>query len=312
MRFYNEIVKTYEEFLARNDKAILILDTLGRIVFFNHSAGKLLGLDPGKARGLIFFEKLRDVIFPIILDSVAFVDGAALIYLAPKDEMAGERFLAVHQLEAPLASMKWLLEILKDDKSLPVDKLAFIGEMYDSNEHLIRLVNDILNIANIESGMDDRSRGLQDFERMFLEVIEMFEPLAASRGQKITLERHTALGKILTSPVLFKDALSNLLDNAIAYGDDDSQITISATLGAMGKFYIIAIHNFGLEITVEEKENLFRKFYRSEKAKLIKPSGSGLGLYIAKISAERNGGSIWFESGRAAGTIFYFSVPNLI
>ena len=189
--------------------------------------------------------------------------------------------------------------------------MAFMVEIYDANERLIHLVNDILNIANIESGADDRARNLQDFERMFLEVIELFEPLAAARGQKIILERHTALGKIMTSPVLFKDTLSNLLDNAIAYGDDGSQITVSATLDARAMSYIVAVHNFGLGISPEEKENIFRKFYRSEKAKLMNPAGSGLGLYIAKISVERNGGGIWYESG-AGGATFYFSVPNLI
>jgi two-component system phosphate regulon sensor histidine kinase PhoR len=304
-------MRTYEDFLTRNNKAILIIDAIGRIIFLNHIGGRLLNLIPEKARGSNFFKKLKNTIFPLVLEGISLVDGAAILYLSPKEDLANEKFLAIHQLKAPLASMKWSLELLKNDKNLPIDKLAFIGELYDSNEHLIRLVNDILNVANIESGADDRSRGPQDFERMILEVIELFEPLAAPKNQKIVFEKHTVLGKIRTSQVLFKDTLSNLLDNAISYGAEGSQITISVSLESLGKSYIIAVHNLGLEIMPEEKDKIFQKFYRTEKAKLVKTAGSGLGLYIAKISAERNGGNIWFESG-AGGTTFYFSLPNLI
>lgn len=303
-------MKSYEQFLDQSGQAIAVVASNGNMIFLNRAAEKLSGMKREVAIGKAFFDLFVNNRTSFVIERVVAFPVGYMLQLSPCEAMS-DKHLMVHQLKTPLVAMKWSLEVLKNDPTLPIDKLMILGELYASNEAMIKLVNDILDVSNIENSLDDGARGIHNFERLFLEVIELFEPLAVQKGQKIVFEKHGAFGKIRTSQVLFKDALSNLLDNAIGYGADSSVITISATLDRLGKNYIISIHNFGIGIDKGERDKIFNKFYRSERAKLARPDGSGLGLYIAKLSAERNGGGIWFESGDG-GTTFHFSVPNLV
>jgi signal transduction histidine kinase len=105
-----------------------------------------------------------------------------------------------------------------------------------------------------------------------------------------------------------KEALNNIIDNAVFYGR--GKITI--TLDAKGKeFFIIAIKDNGVGITKEDAKKIWKKFERGKKSSLINPNGSGLGLYLAKQIMLKHGGDIEAHSnGRDKGSIFIFTLPK--
>lgn len=304
-------MKTYEKFLQGCGEAIVLVDFRGKILFVNEAAKRILGIKASFAEGCDF-QSIIESDKHIYLKSIRFVDEAIVFYLTQDIELDKNDFLTINQLRVPLVSMRRSLELLRADDAASADKSVIIEGLNNSNEYAIRLIDDILDFEKLKSDFGDQARIEQSLERLFLEVIELFLPIANHKGQKILFDRKTILGRIRTNPVLFKNALSNIIDNAITYGIDNSEIRIAVRFEIKDGVYVVSVHNNGFVISEAESVNIFEKFYRSDRARVIKPNGIGLGLYAARISVERNGGEIWFESSGLHGTTFYFSIPNLV
>lgn len=225
-------------------------------------------------------------------------------------DRAKNEFISVasHQLRTPLSSMKWLIEALLTDKNIAANSRAKIENLFASNERLIVLVNDLLSISRMESGKFLGEIQQFDLTEIIRRALTDSEPAAAKAGKKLSLSLPEKIKKVRANPVLFFEAFKNILSNAIDYSDDNSVISVKVKV-ADGA-YLIAINNSGQLISAEDHDKLFTKFFRAPSAKLIKPGGSGLGLYISKMGIEKNGGTVWFESDRKNGTTFYFTIPT--
>lgn len=213
-----------------------------------------------------------------------------------------------HQLRNPLASIKWVIELLLDN-NMTENQQEKLKNVYKENERLINIVNDLLILNRVEIGRIPSKKTLVDVENMIGSLAEIHELQAKHKGMKITYKTDSRAKSVFADTSQISEALKNILDNAISYGAAGTNVDIETSKS--GERCVISIHNEGAAISTEDQPRIFGKFYRGTRASQMKPSGSGLGLYIAKLNIEKNGGSIWFESPvkDEQGVTFYVSLP---
>ncbi len=137
----------------------------------------------------------------------------------------------------------------------------------------------------------------------------MLKPIAVTKNQKIFFEIPDDVHIVKICNEYLARAFQNVFDNAITYGSEGSDILIKLGENKEHTSYIVSVHNFGPIIPNEEMPRIFEKFHRVPGSEKIKPTGTGLGLFIAKSAIELNGGKIWIESEENKGTTVYFTVP---
>lgn len=280
-----------EKLLLSASAALLILDCRKEeVVFCNYAAANLLQ-SPSST---------------ITIDKVLKLDGFYLIYLLPYQSWLNES-VTIHQLRAPMTAIKWGIEALLEEKMNPA-QYGKLQDIYKTNQYAINLVNDLLDTAKLQPGKIKAEKKVTDIKPLILDITQLLQPLVEQKKQRVNLRIESSTTTGFFDQKLFTKTFENLLDNAIGYGEANSDITM--VVSDNGNNLKIAINNQGLIIAPSEKGRIFEKFYRSEGSKKIKPSGTGLGLFIAKSSAEANGGKIWFDSEEERGTTFYFTVPK--
>ncbi|PIT88706.1 MAG: hypothetical protein COU29_00445 [Candidatus Magasanikbacteria bacterium CG10_big_fil_rev_8_21_14_0_10_36_32] len=226
------------------------------------------------------------------------------------DRMKSE-FVAVtsHQLRTPLTGIKWFTELLIKDKKhkLSKEQKDFIQQISVSNERLIRLVDDLLDVSHIETGRKYnvvlKSESLHD---VIQEVVDSQNLSAKKKDVKIICPR---CREKLIMPIdreKIRQVFSNLVSNAIKYSPAKSVIEIGRE--KKHEEIIIFIKDHGVGIPKHQQKRVFEKFFRADNVSTTE-TGTGLGLYIAKAIVEGHGGRIWFESIEKKGTTFYVALP---
>jgi len=216
--------------------------------------------------------------------------------------------IASHQLRTPLTAIKWIIELFLEDKDITPKQKERLNDIYSSNQQLIDLVGDLLNISRIETGRLIIKKKIVNIKDLIDNSIKVLKPNAIKKKQKINLNVKIDIKESNIDPTLFSTVFNNLLSNAIAYAPDNSSVDVLITEKA--KDYSIEVHNKGPAIIGEDRKKIFTKFWRGAEAQRMRARGTGLGLFIAKSAVEANGGSIWFESEKDKGTSFYFTVPH--
>jgi len=231
---------------------------------------------------------------------------------AKEIDKAKSEFISVasHQLRTPLTGIKWFSELLLKGKAgnLSDQQKDFIQQVYDSNDRMIKLVDDLLDVSHIEEV--GRFRVIlkpENFSEIIKELVAQQKTQAKSKGVKIVLGAGCLKNKILKlDKSKLEQAFQNLLSNAIKYSPADGKITIDCK-EQEGRF-ICFIKDEGIGIPEHQQHRVFEKFFRADNVITV-GSGTGLGLYIAKFIIEGHDGKIWFESKENKGTTFYVSLP---
>lgn len=218
--------------------------------------------------------------------------------------------IAAHQLRTPLSAIKWTLRMLLEGDlgDLNEEQQEYVEKTYKSNERMIRLINDLLNVTRIEEG-----RYL--YERTPTNIVEMIQSLVDSykdevKKRDIVLEVNKPkedLPKVEVDPEKVRLAAQNLVENAIKYTLEGGTVTV--TIRRVKDEVEISIKDTGIGIPEEQQDRVFSKFFRGVNALKEETEGSGLGLFITKNIIEAHGGNVWFESQVGEGTTFYFTVP---
>jgi len=218
--------------------------------------------------------------------------------------------VASHQLRTPLSAIKWFLEMLiaGDAGAINENQKEFLDRAYESNERMIKLVNDLLNVSRMESGKIKFEPKPTHLEEIFQSVITELTPL--TRARNITIQSAFAdakLPEVFVDPDKIRQVIMNLVSNAIKYTSGHGKIEL---------FYerhpnelVLNIKDNGIGIPKDQQHKVFNKFFRADNVMKVQTEGSGLGLYIGRAIVEASSGRMWFASQENKGTTFSFALP---
>jgi len=250
---------------------------------------------------------------PIILGNYAI--GTVVVFRDITHERDVDRMktefisLASHQLRTPLAAVKWFSQMLEsgDAGKLNKEQLNFVNNISESNERMIDLTNNLLNINRIESGKIIINPKQTDFEKLVTETVNYLQNKVEKKELVWKIKIDSNLPKIKIDPKLIREVFINLLSNAIKYSKNSGLITV--IISRQENLIISQITDEGYGIPGNEQKHVFQKFYRGANIVNEHPEGTGLGLYLVKAIIESSGGNIWFKSELGVGTTFWFSLP---
>ncbi|MEI7578519.1 MAG: ATP-binding protein [bacterium] len=251
-----------------------------------------------------------------IINSEGAVIGCVVVFRDITKEREVDRMksefvsVASHQLRTPLTGIRWYLELLKDSGlgKFSAEQREFFNNIEESNNRMIKLVEDLLNVSRIEVGRKfSISKVITDFIPLVQETIKDQKIIADQKKIQIIVdESFPKFLRLHIDPEKIAQVLKNLVSNAIKYSPNGTKIEISYHL--KGKEHIFSVKDQGLGIPKKSYSDMFKKFFRADNAVKTQTEGTGLGLYISKAIIEGHGGKIWFESKLNKGTIFYFSL----
>lgn len=215
-----------------------------------------------------------------------------------------------HQLRTPITTIKFITEgLLHGANGISDEHRKKLQSIHDAAERAANLVNDMLSVSRLVAKEVEPVYEVCDLKDNILNTIEMLRSAAAAKNQKISFDMSDDVHMVNICNDYLTRAFQNILDNAVSYGDEDSIIKVGLEETDGHASYLVSVHNFGPAIPSKELPKMFQKFHRVPGAEKIKPSGTGLGLFIAKSAIELNGGKIWIESSKEKGTTIYFTVP---
>jgi len=218
--------------------------------------------------------------------------------------------LAAHQLRTPLSAIKWTLRMILDGDlgKTTEEQKDFLEKTYGSNERMIDLINDLLNVTRIEEGRYLSGLNFFQFEELLEEIINNYKSEINRKNISLEIEKpEKKMPMVKADMEKINLAVSNLLDNAVRYTLSGGKIKI--VLKYDKEKINFSIKDSGIGVPEDQQKRLFMKFFRGANAIRIETEGSGLGLFIAKNIIEAHGGKIGFESEENKGSTFYFDLP---
>lgn len=223
-----------------------------------------------------------------------------------KNEFIG---MAAHDLRNPISIImgysEFILESARDQ--LHDTHIRFIKIIIRSSEFMLNMLNELLDIAKIESGKLNLEKERINPKKLINNNVALNRVIAEKKDIKINVEIFEELPEIMADPNKLDQVLSNLLSNAIKFSNSGSTIKVSSFKSNEG--LTIAVKDQGQGISDEDKEKLFKPFSRFSTIATAGEKSTGLGLTITKKIIMGHGGKIWLESKVGVGTTFYFSLP---
>ena len=212
-----------------------------------------------------------------------------------------------HELRTPLTSIQGYAETLLDSRSMPGNLRDFVEIIRKNAMRMARLTEDLLVLARVESGELKLNLQLAMPQELLDDAVQTFHKVAASRGIELAL-MNTASSAVLVDSDAIHQVFSNLIDNALKYGNQGGKVLLGACESEEGvQFYV---RDFGSGISSEHLPRLFERFYRVDKTRSRESGGTGLGLAIAKHVVRAHFGTIRAESELNHGSTFYFTLPR--
>jgi len=220
------------------------------------------------------------------------------------------QFLAAvsHELRTPLNSIIGFSKVLLNrvDGDLTDQQENYLRSIHTSSQHLLQLINSVLDISSIEAGKLELRREEFDLEELVEECLETSAPLA--RGKPIKLDKAVLLPlpRVSADRTKIRQVLLNLISNAVKF-TPAGRVTVGAR--AEADAVQVTVADTGVGIRKADLGRLFAPFERLENPMARGAAGTGLGLAISKMFVELHGGRMWVESREGAGSTFFFTLP---
>ena len=216
-----------------------------------------------------------------------------------------------HELRTPLTVMRGYLELLQTEYADKLDQKV-IGKLKSiraNTERLYDLVESMLDVARIEQGAMEIVKQETSVKGLIEEVLSSQQGLAHDKHQEITLVLQGELGSVSMDQRKIRDALKNILNNAIRYTPDGGKIQIGAA--NEGRMMHIWVRDNGIGIPTSDLEKIFDRFHIVVAKELShQVDRMGLGLPLAKGIIDAHGGKIWVESEVGKGSVFHIHLPR--
>ncbi len=220
--------------------------------------------------------------------------------------------IAAHQLRTPISAMKWTMTMLLDGDlgDLNDEQKDLVEKTYASNERMVNLINDLLNVSRIEEGRYLYKPAHISFSKVLNPVVKSYRDEIKRRGIKFrTKIPKRSLPRVAVDTEKITLVLQNLLDNAMKYTPKGGQVTLDVKV--KNKEIEVSIRDTGVGIPKDQQQRLFSKFFRAANVIRMETEGSGLGLFICKNIIKAHKGEISFESKENQGSVFHFTLPTI-
>ncbi|MBE0616202.1 MAG: histidine kinase [Burkholderiales bacterium] len=214
-----------------------------------------------------------------------------------------------HELRTPLTSIRAFSEILLDDPEIELSQRSkFLGIITKEAERLSRLINQVLDLAKIESGAAEWEVSSIDMKELIADTAAGMSQLFTEKRIRVEVDLPSRVPAVTADFDRIVQVLLNLLSNATKFCNrDDAQIRIG--LSEQGAYLRVGVFDNGPGISEGDQAAIFDKFRQGGDTLTGKPQGTGLGLHISRHIVERFGGKIWVESRPGQGACFYFTLP---
>ena len=220
-----------------------------------------------------------------------------------------DQFLSTmsHELRTPLNAVLGFSDLLAEESYglLNERQTRYVSHINKGGHHLLRLINDILDLSKIEAGRLRLSLENVPVNRTFAEAFDIIRPLAEKKSHKLIMAASTNFN-VKADSTRFKQILLNLIGNAIKFTPEGGKIELSAS--KVDESVRVEVRDSGPGIPPEEQRRIFEAFYRltqTDKA----TEGTGLGLAITQRLVELHGGKLGLESELGSGSCFHFTLP---
>jgi protein-histidine pros-kinase len=216
-----------------------------------------------------------------------------------------------HELRTPLNAIIGFAELMHSGKVGPMSErhTEYLGDILISSRHLLRLINDVLDLAKIESGQMQFSFEPVDLTGAADEVLDIVRGLADNKRLAIERVVDPALGEVVVDPARIRQVLYNYLSNAIKFTPDGGRVRLS--IGAAGPDHFrIEVEDTGVGVPPDLIPHLFREFQQLDSTTGKRYQGTGLGLVLARRIAEGHGGSVSVRSAPGQGSTFSAVLPR--
>ena len=213
-----------------------------------------------------------------------------------------------HELRTPLTSIRAFSEMLHDDPRLDLaERTRFLGIIVGETERLTRLINQILDLARLESGRAEWTTAVLDLGAVAREAAGSLQPLFTEKGVTLTCQVPDSGPQVIADGDRLTQVVVNLLSNAVKFVPAGGHVELRVSAGE--GLARVAVADDGPGLTAEECALVFEKFRQGGNTLTGKPSGTGLGLPISRQIVEYFGGNLWVESQPGQGAAFIFTVP---
>jgi PAS domain S-box-containing protein len=214
-----------------------------------------------------------------------------------------------HELRTPLHTIIGFAELLEEEAeaSLNEKQRRFLHHIHADSEHLLSLINDVLDLSRIEAGgLHLRAESLS-LQEIVAEAVNAIRPYADSKSVSVSEGEYPEVC-VWADPTRLRQILYNLLSNGAKFTKAGGDVVVDATIE--GSYVKITVADTGLGIAPEECIRIFDKFYQVGFTPVGVREGTGLGLAICKQLVEMQGGKIWVESEPQKGSRFQFTLPH--
>ncbi len=214
-----------------------------------------------------------------------------------------------HELRTPLNGIIGFSEFLIDEKPGPLNakQKEYLGDVLNSGRHLLRLINDVLDLSKVEAGKMQLSPEIFAAQEAIEEVCSVLRPAADKGGITIRREIAADIGGVFLDRLKFMQMLYNLLSNGVKFNDPGGEVLVSAQRD--GASLRLQVRDTGIGMKSSDIQKLFVEFQQLDSSATRRFSGTGLGLALTKKIIEFQGGSIQVESQLGTGSTFTVMLP---
>jgi len=216
-----------------------------------------------------------------------------------------------HELRTPLNAIIGFADLMVRGKvgKLAPDHQEYLGDILASSKHLLQLINDVLDLAKVESGTMEMRPEPIDLVRLVREVSDVVRGLAAGKRLRVESTVDPVLTDVVADPARLKQILYNYVSNAIKFTPEGGRVQVRITPDATD-FFRIEVEDTGIGIPAEDIPRLFVEFQQLDATVAKKFQGTGLGLALTRRIAEAHGGRVAVKSTPGAGSTFSVILPR--
>jgi signal transduction histidine kinase len=291
----------------------IVLGALAATYFFVQPRGTLIHIAEADSRISLGSSLVVSLAISLLSESLRTVaaENARLYALARQADRRKDEFLAMlsHELRNPLVPIRNALFVLKAKGTLDPDLLAARELMQVQIEHLVRMVDDLLDVSRVSRGVIELRREPTLLAEVIRPAVDIAQPLIAEKEQRLTLSLTAQPVYANADRIRLTQALANLLNNAARYTEQGGQIWL-ATEVKDGTF-ILRVRDSGIGIEPDMLEKIFDLFQQGHSAGTYAQGGLGIGLTLARNLIEMHGGSVEATSpGLGQGSEFIVRLPT--